>query len=227
MKHRSPDNIPVFSYLVLGGKCRHCGARIPARYPVLELATALLFASAAYRYGLSLPAIKWACFSALILGLMAADLEQRILPDPMTLGGTALGLVFAFLVPLDSTFGIPAGAGSGLRSLFEAAAGAVIPSGTLWIAGELYYRIRHREGLGLGDVKMLAMIGTFVGLPGALLTLVLGSVAGAITGIGYIILLKKDSASYELPLGLFLGLAALTVSFFGPSILGWYLGLGA
>ena len=221
------DNIPVFSYLVLTGKCRHCGARIALRYPALELATALLFALAAYRYGLSLPAIEWACFSALILGLMAADLEQRILPDPMTLGGIALGLMFALLVPLDSTFGMPAGAGPGLRSLFEAAIGAVIPSGMLWVVGELYYRIRGREGLGLGDVKMLGMIGTFVGLPGALLTLVLGSVAGAVAGVCYIILLKKDAASYELPLGLFLGLGALTVTFFGPAILGWYLGLGA
>jgi leader peptidase (prepilin peptidase)/N-methyltransferase len=104
---------------------------------------------------------------------------------------------------------------------------AALASGSIWVVGELYYRLRHREGLGFGDVKMVAMIGAFLGLQGALLTLILGSLFGAIGGLVYILFTGKDASTYELPFGSFLGAAAITVAIFGELVLGWYARIGA
>jgi leader peptidase (prepilin peptidase)/N-methyltransferase len=106
--------------------------------------------------------------------------------------------------------------------LLESALGAAVPPGVLWLVGWLYYRLRHREGLGLGDVKLVAMVGSFLGLSGALLTLTAGSLAGSLIGYAYIRALKKDPATYELPFGTFLGIAALAIGLAARQVLGWY-----
>ena len=212
------DNIPLVSYLVLGGRCRHCQAPISWRYPVVELLTGVLFFVFVALLGPGLAAVKFCLLSALLVGLTFADLEARILPDEFTLGGTAAGLALAWFVPIK---GDVAGellwlAGARWRpqwmSLGTAVLGAVVPCFFLWLAGWVYLKLRHREGLGLGDVKLIAMTGTFLGLDGALLTLILGSLAGSLIGYGYIKLAHKDPESYELPFGTFLGLAAIAVS---------------
>ncbi len=217
------DNVPVLSYLLLRGRCRYCKAVISARYPVVELLTGALFFFYVWRLGPALPAVKFCLYGALLVGLVFADLEERILPDELTLGGAAAGLVLAWFVPLNEGFAGPllwlAGAQWGPRwtSLTEAAIGAALPSFFLWFGGWVYLRLRHREGLGLGDVKLMAMVGTFLGLQGALLTLIVGSVLGSVIGYAFIRITGKDPASYELPFGTFLGAAAIAVSFVGPA----------
>jgi leader peptidase (prepilin peptidase)/N-methyltransferase len=215
------DNIPVLSYVVLGARCRHCKARISWRYPVVELGTGLLFFFWVLKHWQGDPyvAIKMCIFSALLVGLLFSDLEERILPDEMTKGGIVLGLVFAWFVKIQDFSGrailglmhiqIP----ERYSSLEEAAMGAALPAFFLWGGGWLYQKVRHKEGLGFGDVKLIAMVGAFLGLNAALLTLILGSIAGSVVGLAYIKWTHQDASSYELPFGTFLGLAALAVGF--------------
>jgi leader peptidase (prepilin peptidase) / N-methyltransferase len=224
------DNIPLLSYLVLGARCRKCGTRIPLRYPLVEVLTGAAFFCAVLALGPSAAALKFCVFGAIVIALVFSDLEERILPDEFTLGGTVVGILFALVVPMK--FGIMHLLLFSLRnqivlSVAEAAFAAGFCAGTLWLVGTLYQKIRHREGLGFGDVKMVAMIGAFLGLQGALLTLIVGSLLGAIVGLCYIWFTGKDASTYELPFGTFLGAAALGVGFFGEVFLSWYSGLGA
>jgi leader peptidase (prepilin peptidase)/N-methyltransferase len=224
------DNIPVLSYMVLAGRCRRCGHRISARYPVVELLTAGAFFWAVRFRGPTLGALKFCVFGAILIELVFSDLEERILPDEFTVGGTALGLIFAALVPLPGgilRLMLMSPTNGWLISLCDALLAGAFCGGTMWGVGALYQKIRHREGLGLGDVKMIAMIGTFLGLQGALLTLIAGSLLGAIVGLAYIWFTGKDASTYELPFGTFLGVAALGVGFFGEVAFNWYSRLGA
>ncbi len=224
------DNIPVMSYFMLRGRCRMCGARIPVRYLLVELLTAGAFFSAVWALGPSAAALKYCVFGAIVITLVFSDLEERILPDEFTLGGIVAGIVFAAFVPLN--WGIMrlillSVQNQRLISVAESAFAAAFCAGTLWLVGTLYQKIRHREGLGLGDVKMVAMIGAFLGLQGALMTLIVGSLLGAAVGLCYIWFTGKDASTYELPFGTFLGVAALGVAFFGEVFLSWYNRLGA
>ena len=222
------DNVPVLSYVLLRGRCRYCRAKISPRYPVVEILTGALFFYYVWRLGPTLPALKFCLYGALLVGLIFCDLEERILPDEFTLGGTAAGLVLAWFVPVND--GIVGGLLwlSGAHwtehwiSVAEAALGAALPTFVLWLGGWLYWKLRHREGLGLGDVKLMAMVGAFLGLRGALLTLIVGALLGSVVGYACIRIAHKDPASYELPFGTFLGIAAIAVSFAGPLVISWY-----
>ena len=165
------DNIPVLSYILLRAKCRRCGAHIPLRYPAVELATAIAFAICVAFFGVTASALKYAIFSAIMITLIASDFEERILPDEFTIGGGALGLILAWFVPMHGEFAlfvVPYAWGPRWVSVGEAVIGACVSSGSIWLAGWLYEKFRHREGLGFGDVKMIFMIGAFLGLPAAL-----------------------------------------------------------
>jgi leader peptidase (prepilin peptidase)/N-methyltransferase len=221
------DNIPLLSFVILGGRCRHCKAAIPLRYPLVELLTGLLFLVYVWRLGATPAALKFCLYGALLIGLIFADLEERILPDEFTLGGLAAGLVCAWFIPVGDDIAHNllwlAGAHWSNRaaSLAEAALGAALPALFLWLGGRLYFKLRHREGLGLGDVKLVCMVGAFLGLRGTLLTLIVGSLAGSVIGYSYIRIARKDPATYELPFGTFLGAGAIAVSLFGSAALGW------
>lgn len=207
------DNVPLASFVLLGGRCRHCKASIPFRYPVVELMTGVLFFVFVWRLGPTLAAFKFCLLSALLVGLTFADLEARILPDEFTLSGAAAGLVLAWFVRLNDMLSVVILRGDPhWISVGEAALGAFVPGMFLWFGGWIYFKLRHREGLGLGDVKLVAMVGAFMGLHGALLTLIAGSLAGSLIGYAYIRITHKDPATYELPFGTFLGLAAIAVS---------------
>ncbi len=214
------DNIPLVSYAVLGGQCRHCGARISLRYPVVELATGLLFFYFVLTLGATLAALKMCVFAAMLVTLIFSDLEQRILPDEFTLGGALAGLAFAAMVPMRDPYSlmllwfVPEGMA---QSIAAAALGALLPALFLWGGGWLYLKVRHREGLGLGDVKLVAMAGAFLGLGGALLALIAGSLGGSILGYAYIKATGKDPSTYELPFGTFLGCAALLAALMPPA----------
>ena len=225
------DNIPVLSYFLLGGKCRYCSARISIRYPIVELITGALFFLIVAALGPTLVALKLCVLAALLVGLTFTDLDALILPDEFTLGGTAAGIVFAWFVPVDDMVIRLGMSVAGLRpgphwgSVAESVAGAVLPAGFLALGGWLFEKIRHKEGLGLGDVKMIAMVGAFMGLRAALLTLVIGSIAGSVIGVIYIYATKKDASTYELPFGAFLGFAGILVALAGAPVIHWYWGL--
>lgn len=212
------DNIPVLSYVLLHARCRKCGARIPFRYPLVELLTGGLFFLYVYGLGLTGEALKYCLFSALMVGLVFSDIEERILPDEFTLGGWLAGAALAWFVPLEGDIvGLVlnlAGADWPPRalSLAEAVVGSIVPALALWMCGALYEAIRHREGLGFGDVKMVGCLGAFLGLRSTLLVFFLGSLAGAVLGLVFILLRRKDVATFELPFGSFLGAAALLVA---------------
>lgn len=212
------DNIPVLSYVLLGARCRYCKERIPIRYPLVEISTAAAFAVCAGAFGFSLFALKWALFSAILITLIASDIEERILPDEFTLGGTAIGLILSAFVPMDPGF-VHLFLGRYLEprwlSVGEAILGAAFCSGLFWLFGWAFEKIRKKEGLGFGDVKMIGMIGAFLGLQGALLTLIVASLFGSVGGLLYFWLSGKDWSSYPLPFGSFLGLAALAVALLG------------
>jgi len=209
------DNVPLVSYLLLGGRCRNCRARISPRYPVVELATGALFFYFVATLGANAMAVKMCCLGAILVALIFSDLESRILPDEFTIGGLLLGLVFAMFVRVPDITGSAILWLAGMElserwtSLAESVVGAVLPALFLWGGGWLYQKIRHREGLGLGDVKLIAMVGAFLGMRGALITLIVGSVSGSVLGFTYIKLTRQDPNTYELPFGTFLGAAAL------------------
>lgn len=221
------DNIPVLSFAILRARCRHCRASIPWRYPIVELLTALSFAYIAAHADLTLLTVKYCVFAAIMIALIFSDLEMLLLPDELTLGGFAIGLVFAFFLPVpDSTFRLIAnlfGYHLGPRTgmVAEALFGAILPAGSLWLGGWLFEKLRHKEGLGFGDVKMLAMVGAFLGIRGTLLTIVVGSIAGSIIGLAFIKFTGKDAGTYPLPFGSFLGAAALIAAIDMQSAIGW------
>jgi leader peptidase (prepilin peptidase)/N-methyltransferase len=228
---RPYDNIPVVSYLLLGGKCRKCKNPISAMYPIVEFLTGLLFLGCYEVFGLTAEGLKWAIFSAIMIVLVFTDLRERILPDVVNFTGLGLGLLLSFFTtPVDGTalaltkriFQFPPPAP--VLSFVDALLGAAAGSGLLWLVSEGYFRLRGREGMGMGDVKMMLMAGAFLGLKRTLLTIFTGSVLGSVLGIIVILARRKDS-DYELPFGTFLGMAALLVVFFGTPIVYWYQGL--
>jgi leader peptidase (prepilin peptidase)/N-methyltransferase len=205
---------------MLGGRCRNCRARIPLRYPIVELLTGILFAVSVAGLGVGLPALKWCLYGALMVVLAFADLEERILPDEFTLGGAVVGIVLSAWVPVQAGYVqlfLATRYSERWLSVGESVLGAMAASGMLWAVGAAYSALRHKDGLGLGDVKMLAAVGAFMGLQGALATLVFGSILGSLIGLVYIKVAKKDAASYELPFGTFLGFTGLALGFLsGP-----------
>lgn len=206
---RAIDNIPVLSYVMLGGRCRHCRTRISVRYPVVELVTAALFVVHYAVFGWT-PLLAVRClFAAAMVALFVIDLEHRLLPDAITLPGILAGLLASVFLPP----GFPA-----------AAIGMLAGGGVLWLIGELYYRYSGEEGMGGGDVKMLAMIGAFLGWHQVLITLVFSSIAGAVIGL-IVLAVKRGGMKYALPYGTFLAVAALVASLWGERIMTWYLGL--
>lgn len=222
------DNVPLFAWLWLKGRCRWCAQPIALRYPLVELATGVLFFWIVYALGWTLAAFRMCVFAAIMVDLIVTDLADRILPDEFTLGGAAAALILAPFVPLPSqvtALFFSSDTPHWILALCEAAIGGAVPAGLLWLMGAVYRRVRKREGLGLGDVKMILMVGAFLGLPAALLTVFLGSILGALMGAAYIWFSGADY-TYELPFGTFLGVAAIVVGLFGDPIMAWYWRLG-
>lgn len=200
------DNVPVLSWLLLGGRCRVCRAPISARYPLVELATGALLAAAAVRFGLSLAGAEAAVLLLLLLPLALIDLEHHLLPDALTLPGIAAGLAFSAL--------------GGLATLPDALLGAAVGGALPYLVIVAYRALRGVEGMGLGDVNLLAMVGAFLGWQGALLTLGIGSCVGAVAGLA-LMAAGRARRDTELPFGVFLALAAVLALFLGPEMVHW------
>ena len=200
------DNIPVISYLSLLGRCRKCGTRIALRYPIVEVMTMGLFVLHGFVFGWTPLLVPRLLFACMLVVLFAIDLEHHLLPNVITLPGIVLGLIASAVLP---------------PGVVDAVIGVLIGGGVLWLIGEAYYRYSGQEGMGGGDVKMLAMIGAFLGWKLVLVTLVLSSFVGSIVGLA-VIVAKRGGMKHALPYGTFLALGALVASLYGERIVEWY-----
>jgi leader peptidase (prepilin peptidase)/N-methyltransferase len=228
------DNLPVLSYSVLRGKCRSCKAHISARYPAVELLTALLFVAVAWHDGLTSALPFDLIFVSSLLALVFIDAEHMILPNAITYPG----IVFAAIarVALPYLTGAPHFDDMGslmhggtlasipiwLVSLLGAFLGALIGGGSLWLMGWIWERLRHQEAMGLGDVKMMFMVGAYLGWRLTILTIFLGVLSGSIVGILSMILAGKYERGKVLPFGIFLGSGAILALLVGSPIVEWY-----
>ena len=203
------ENLPIVSFAALGGRCRGCRAPIAVRYPIVESMTAALFITSFWLFGPGLLFVSRTLFGCALIVLFFIDLEHHLLPNVITLPGIVVGFAF-------SLFGDP----GWLSSLV----GVAIGGGLLFAIAETYYRLRHEEGLGMGDVKMLAMIGAFVGWQLTLVALMMASIAGSLVGV-LLIATRRGTMKYALPFGTFLAMGAMLAVVFGPGLLNWYLGL--
>ncbi len=204
-------NLPIVGWLVLRGRCASCGDRISIIYPLVEALTGAVFALNAWWFGPTPLLLVRLLFSCVLIVLAFIDIEHRILPNRITLSGIVVGfLASVWLLP-------------GWRSSLI---GILIGGGVLWAIGELYFRLRGVEGMGMGDVKMLAMIGAFLGWRQVIVVLFLSSFAGAVIGLALIALAGRSKQT-KLPFGTFLALAAFAASLVGDRLLSWYLGLYA
>jgi leader peptidase (prepilin peptidase)/N-methyltransferase len=225
------DNIPVFSYVLLCGRCRDCGTRISLLYPVVEILTAVVFVLEFWRYGLTLEFVKGLIFAMVMIVLVFTDLRERRIPHKITLPTIALGVAFSFFIPVDSR---PIGwllaiwgfsLAPVLLSLIGALAGALVGGGLFFVVGEAFYHLRHKEGLGFGDVMLMLVIGTFLGPSLTLMTILIGSLLGTFIAIPFTLISSKFR-NYQWPYGTFLGIAAIYASIGGDALLRAYLRWG-
>jgi len=253
------DNIPVFSWLILGGRCRNCKQKITPRYLIVELINALLFLGCYWHFGLTLATLKCAVFGFLLLGLIFTDAETHLLPDKMTLPGLALGLMFSFVVPVNDLLSmllpgvieLPVSSDLSWRllSFMDAALGALVGASFLYGIGAAYFRWRGVEGMGFGDVKLMAMMGAFLGLRLTIFTMMTASLAGSAYGLWTVLAVwvkrtqrrkrkfhepaaaaRKNAwgsalvalRRHQMPFGVFLGSMGLLAFFFGQQFIRWY-----
>ncbi len=208
---RVRDNVPVLSYLLLRGRCHACRGSISVRYPAVEVLTAAMFAALLHKFGLSPLFGIYAVFIAALIVISFIDLDHQIIPDVISLPGIAIGLLLSALGD-----GVP---------LVDSVLGAVLGGGLLYVVAFGYHAWTGREGMGGGDIKLLAMIGAFLGWRGVLVTLFLGSFTGALVGTALIIARGTD-ARLPIPFGPFLALGAVSALFFGNELIQWYLQIG-
>ena len=253
------DNVPVLSWLFLRGRCRQCKEKITPRYAMVELLTGFLFVLCYSHFGLSLAMLKCAVLGFLLLGLIFTDAETHLLPDKMTLPGLAFGLIISLFVPvndlasllLPGVWQIPVSSDISWRlfSFIDAAVGAAVGASFLYGAGAIYLRARGVEGMGFGDVKLMGMMGAFLGLRLTILTIFASSLAGSLFGLWtvFAVWIKRtqrrkhvfhESGSaarrhawasavialrrHQMPFGVFLGSMGLVAFFYGQQFLRWY-----
>jgi leader peptidase (prepilin peptidase)/N-methyltransferase len=204
---KARDNIPIVSYIILRGHCRDCRARIPFSYPLVELATGLLALFLWIRIGELIPFLFYLVWGSLLILAFIIDLRERIIPDPITLGGIPIGIASTFFID-DFT-------------VIHSILGILIGGGSLFLIGWIYEKISGIEGMGMGDVKLMAMIGAFLGWKLALLTIFLSSLAGAVFGI-ILIVSTRSSLKTAVPYGVFIAPAAFFSFVYGQTLLNWY-----
>ena len=238
------DNVPLVSWFVLRGRCRHCGARISARHPAVELLTALLFTACYLSFGWTLLTLKFCIFGFLLIGLIFMDAETGLLPREFTYAGIVLGLVFSWIVPTDYSatalllrmFDKPVQSVHWL-SLLDSALGGLVGAGFFYLAWAFYYLARKKHGLGFGDITLMGMSGAFLGVKLILLVIFCSPLLAVI----YVCILlvreifaskaKPDTRlpdeggflSRQIPFGVFLGVCSLAAIFLGQTAWNWYL----
>src|SRR5947207_10722202 len=227
------DNIPILSYLILRGRCRRCGVHISSRYPAVEALTAILFAAVTWHDGVSSVLPFDLAFAAAMVALIFIDAEHMILPNAITYPGMVFALITRLLLPylagpahfddlpqlLNSFTAWPVW----LVSLIGAVAGALAGGGLLWFMGYAWEKLRGVEAMGFGDVKMMFMVGAFLGWRLTFLTIMIGALTGSIAGIA--VMFKRGGRNMQmmLPFGIFLGIGAIVSLLFGSQIIHWYI----
>jgi leader peptidase (prepilin peptidase)/N-methyltransferase len=259
---RAYDNIPVLSWVLLRGRCRDFKAPISARYALVELSTALLFVFCFVRFGFTLETIKYSTLSFLLLGLIFTDVDCRLLPDALTLPGLALGFLFSLLVTTEPFISLllpyrvwrvfPPALAWRAASLIDSLSGALLGSLLIYGAGFLYFRLKGIEGMGFGDVKLMAMVGAYLGMPLTVFTIGSSALLASIFGLTTMLVVwrkrlrrrqsrARESAeearrrawrsaylvyrNYEIPFGSFLGTMAIVALFYGHALMDLYLRL--
>ena len=229
------DNIPVLSYLALRGKCRGCSAGISFRYPAVELLTAVLFVAVAWHDGLSAALPFDLVFCSALLALIFIDAEHMLLPNVITYPGIAFAVVARIAIPFltgtphfDDVPSLSGGALAGMPvwvvSLAGAGIGALIGGGSLWLMGWTWEKLRGIEAMGLGDVKMMFMVGAYLGWRLTILTIFVGVSTGSIVGVFLMARQREKNMQMLLPFGVFLGLGAIAALLFGGPLVEWYAG---
>ncbi len=222
------DNVPVLSYLLLGGRCRNCKKKISARYPLTEALTGVISVLIYLKYDLGLEFAVYLAFAAALIVLAFIDADHRILPDPITLNGLWIGLLLSLVIFIPAPLVARALQWSGYSfpsdrvvSFAASVVGALVGGGILWVVGEAYFRVRGVEGMGFGDVKMMAMVGAFLGTPRTVFTIMAGSLLGSVIGIVLMRFGGKDK-EYELPFGTFLSFGAIVALLYGDTLIDLY-----
>ncbi len=208
---RAYDNIPLFSYLWLRGRCRHCRAPISWRYPLVEALTGGIALALYFQYGFSLQFALIFLFCAAMIVITFIDLDHRIIPDLISLPGIVIGFLLSFFVSW--------------ITVKQSAIGMLGGGGTLFLVAWAYEALTKKEGMGGGDVKLLAMIGAWLGWESVLFTLFAASLSGSLIG-GGVMLLRGEGRHYAIPFGPFLAFSAVAYIFCGAPLVDWYLGLG-
>jgi leader peptidase (prepilin peptidase)/N-methyltransferase len=229
------DNIPVLSWVMLGAKCRNCKERISIRYPAVELLTAALFVGVAWHAGLSAAFPFDLIFASALLALVFIDAEHMILPNLITYPGIVFAVVARIAIPYltgtphfddvpSLSHGALANMPIGVVSLAGALIGALIGGGSLWLMGWTWEKLRGIEAMGLGDVKMMFMVGAYLGWRLTILTIFVGVLTGSVIGI--VLMARKGQRNMQmlLPFGVFLGLGAVAALLFGAPLVEWYAG---
>lgn len=207
---RATDNIPIVSYLLLRGRCRACGVAISPRYPFVEALTGAAALATFVVFGPTLQGLILFAFLSALIVVSMIDLDHQIIPNVISVPGILVGFAAALLV--------------GQPSWRASLAGLLLGGGLLWGVSEGYYRLTGREGMGFGDVKLLAMIGAFLGWQAIPVTLLLASLTGTLLGVG-VMLARGSDARTPIPFGPFLAAGAVCALFFGDALIHWYLGL--
>jgi leader peptidase (prepilin peptidase) / N-methyltransferase len=227
------DNLPVLSYILLGGRCRQCKTHFSARYPAVEALTALLFIATAWHDGLTLALPFDLVFVAAITALVFIDAEHMILPNAITYPGMVFALGARLVIPLLTgaphfddlpmlLSGVLAGMPLWAASVIGAFIGALIGGGSLWLMGWTWEKLRGIEAMGLGDVKMMFMVGAYLGWRLTILNIFLGVLSGSLIGIVLMARQGKQNMQMLLPFGVFLGIGAIAALLIGPQIVEWY-----
>lgn len=201
------DNIPIISYLILKGKCRNCGSSISSRYPIVELLTGLFALAVVFKFGLTPSALIYFAFIACLLVITFIDIDYQIIPNIISLPGIGVFFVASFAVSevtiIDSILGIIAG------------------GGILFLVAWIFNIVTGREGMGQGDMKLMAMIGALVGWKGVLVTIFLSSLIGSLVGL-MVMIIQKSDMKMAIPFGPFLAIGSICHVFFGPEMILWY-----
>ncbi len=227
------DNIPILSFLALRGRCRSCGARISPRYPAVEALTAALFAAVTWHDGLSFALAFDLAFTASLVALVFIDAENMILPNAITYPGILFALITRLVVPyltgpthfedLPQLISIlPARLPLGAVSLIGALIGAVAGGGSLWLMGFLWEKVRGVEAMGFGDVKMMLMVGAYLGWRLTILTILLAAFTGSLAGVAVMLQRGQRNMQMMLPFGIFLGIGSIASLLIGTRLIEWY-----
>ncbi len=227
------DNIPILSFLALRGRCRSCGARISPRYPAVEALTAALFAAVTWHDGLSFALAFDLAFTAALIALVFIDAEHMILPNAITYPGILFALVTRLVVPylagpthfedLPQLISmLPARLPLGAVSLIGALIGALAGGGSLWLMGFLWEKLRGVEAMGFGDVKMMLMVGAYLGWRLTILTILLAAFTGSLAGIAVMLQRGQRNMQMMLPFGIFLGIGSIASLLIGTRLIEWY-----